>query len=145
MSLDSRELRRIAHEKRNALTEEEKEQRRKNLEIVETDVEVISLVSKSMGKCGNQGLIQTMDYNPCRMVMKDQKYIADIQRNGTARVNLTMLGQFLGLNLEKGEYQRVSDNKEAKLGFGDPIKNKKWLVYGLIAVAGYFAYKKFKK
>lgn len=33
----------------------------------------------------------------------------------------------------------------SKLGFGDPIKNKKWLVYGLIAVAGYFAYKKFKK
>ena len=145
MSLDSRELRRIAQEKRNALTEEEKEQRRKNLEIVETDVEVISLVSKSMGKCGNQGLIQTMDYNPCRMVMKDQKYIADIQRNGTARVEQTMFGQFVGLNLEKGEYQRVSENKEAKLGFGDPIKNKKWLVYGLIAVAGYFAYKKFIK
>jgi len=140
MSLDSRELRRIAQEKRNALTEEEKEQRRKNLEIVETDVEVISLVSKSMGKCGNQGLIQTMDYNPCRMVMKDQKYIADIQRNGTARVEQTMFGQFVGLNLEKGGYQRVS-----KLGFGDPIKNKKWLVYGLIAAAGYFAYKKFIK
>ena len=33
----------------------------------------------------------------------------------------------------------------SKLGIGDPIKNKKWLVYGLIAVAGYFAYKKFKK
>ena len=145
MSLDSRELRRIAQEKRNALTEEEKEQRRKNLEIVETDVEVISLVSKSMGKCGNQGLIQTMDYDPCRMLMKDQKYIADIQRNGTARVEQTMFGQFVGLNLEKGEYQRVSENKEAKLGFGDPIKNKKWLVYGLIAVAGYFAYKKFIK
>lgn len=29
--------------------------------------------------------------------------------------------------------------------FGDPLKNKKWLVYGLIAVAGYFAYKKFNK
>ena len=145
MSLDSRELRRIAQEKRNALTEEEKEQRRKNLEIVETDVEVISLVSKSMGKCGNQGVIQTMDYDPCRMLMKDQKYIADIQRNGTARVEQTMFGQFVGLNLEKGEYQRVSENKEAKLGFGDPIKNKKWLVYGLIAVAGYFAYKKFIK
>jgi hypothetical protein len=28
--------------------------------------------------------------------------------------------------------------------FGDPLKNKKWLVYGLIAVAGYFAYKKLK-
>ena len=26
---------------------------------------------------------------------------------------------------------------------GDPLNNKNWLVYGLIAVAGYFAYKKF--
>ncbi len=125
---------------RYGLTEEEKEQRRINSEIVETDVEVISLVSKSMGKCGNQGVIQTMDYNPCRMLMKDQKYIADIQRNGTARVKLTMFGQSVNLNLKKGEYQRVS-----KLGFGDPLKNKKWLVYGLIAIAGYFAYKKFIK
>ncbi|MDF1858083.1 MAG: hypothetical protein P1U29_03845 [Candidatus Pelagibacter bacterium] len=36
-------------------------------------------------------------------------------------------------------------NKMGKVKFGDPIKDKKWLVYGLIAVAGYFAYKKFKK
>ena len=26
-----------------------------------------------------------------------------------------------------------------------PLKDKKWLLYGLIAVAGYFAYKKFIK
>ena len=38
-----------------------------------------------------------------------------------------------------------ADKEKEKLGFGDPLKNKKWLVYGLIAVAGYFAYKKFKK
>ena len=36
-------------------------------------------------------------------------------------------------------------NKTGEVKFGDPIKDKKWLVYGLIAVAGYFAYKKFKK
>ncbi len=35
-------------------------------------------------------------------------------------------------------------DKEVKVKFGDPLKNKKWIVYGLIAVAGYFAYKKFK-
>lgn len=28
--------------------------------------------------------------------------------------------------------------------FGDPLKNKKWLVYGLIAVAGYLLYKNLK-
>tara|TARA_R110002074_G_scaffold378891_1_gene556866 strand:- start:316 stop:495 length:180 start_codon:yes stop_codon:yes gene_type:complete len=36
-------------------------------------------------------------------------------------------------------------NKMGKVKFGDPIKDKKWIIYGLIAVAGYFAYKKFKK
>ena len=36
-------------------------------------------------------------------------------------------------------------NKTGGVKFGDPIKDKKWLVYGLIAVGGYFAYKKFKK
>ena len=128
--------------RKESLTEEEKEQRRRNSEIVETDVEVISLVNQSFGKCGNQGVIQTMDYNPCRMVMKDKKYIAEIQRNGLARL---IVGKGLGLSLQKGEYKRVSDNKVETLGFGDPIKNKKWLVYGLIAVAGYFAYKKLKK
>jgi len=124
------------------ITEEEKEQRRRNSEIVETDVEVISLVNQSLGKCGNQGGIQTTDYNPCRMVMKGKTYFADIQRNGNARLKL---GNKLIFNLQKENYQRVSDDKEAKLGFGDPIKNKKWIVYGLIAVAGYLAYKKFKK
>ena len=55
-----------------------------------------------------------------------------------------------------GQY-RPPQGKQLKLGedftfespktfaFGDPLKDKKWLVYGLIAVAGYFAYKKFKK
>ena len=28
--------------------------------------------------------------------------------------------------------------------FGDPIKDKKWILYLLLAVGGYFAYKKFK-
>jgi len=34
---------------------------------------------------------------------------------------------------------------EAPKGFGDPIKDKKWILYVVLAVAGYFAYKKFKK
>ena len=33
---------------------------------------------------------------------------------------------------------------DSPVKFGDPIKDKKWIIYGLIAVAGYFAYKKFK-
>jgi hypothetical protein len=43
-----------------------------------------------------------------------------------------------------GVITEASKNKSSSLGFGDHLKNKKWLVYGLIAVAGYFAYKKFK-
>jgi hypothetical protein len=124
-----------------------REKSRINSEIVETDVEVVSLVSKSRGKCGNQGGIRTMDYDPCRLAMKDKKYIADIQRNGMARLKFN--GKNLGLTLEKGEYQRVSDYEKSsvvdEVKFGDPLKNKKWIMYGLIAVAGYFAYKKFKK
>ena len=111
--------------------------------IAQSDVEILSLVDKKVGKCGNQGLIQTMDYNPCRFVMKDKKYTADIHMVGNAELKSN--GKPLGITLQKGEYQRVSDNKVENLGFGDPIKDKKWIIYGLIAVAGYFAYKKFKK
>ena len=118
---------------RKVLTEIEKEQRRKDKEIVETDVEIISLVDLSVGKCGNQGGLQTMDYNPCRFVVKDKKYIADIQRNGMARVKFGKNN--LGLNLEKGNYKRVTN----------VLKNKKFILYGLIVIAGYLAYKKFKK
>jgi len=45
--------------------------------------------------------------------------------------------------LKKAKEQ--AEKEKTKLGFGDPIKDNKWLVYGLIAVAGYLAYKKFKK
>ena len=54
-----------------------------------------------------------------------------------------LLKQIKEAELKKAKEQ--ADKEKAKLGFGDPLKNKKWLVYGLIAVAGYFAYKKFKK
>ena len=35
--------------------------------------------------------------------------------------------------------------EKTKLGFGDPLKDKMLIVYSLMAVAGYFAYKKFIK
>ena len=47
--------------------------------------------------------------------------------------------------IKKEDFEYLDDETKAPKGFGDPIKNKKWLMYGLIAVAGYFAYKKFKK
>lgn len=39
----------------------------------------------------------------------------------------------------------VKQQTKAPKGFGDPIKDKKWILYVVLAVAGYFAYKKFKK
>ena len=54
-----------------------------------------------------------------------------------------LLQQIKEAELKKAKEQ--AEKEKTKLGFGDPLKNNKWLVYGLIAVAGYFAYKKFKK
>jgi len=47
--------------------------------------------------------------------------------------------------VNNGVIMKASEYNPNSLGFGDPLKNMNWLVYGLIAVAGYFAYKKFKK
>ena len=52
------------------------------------------------------------------------------------------------VDIPRDEYEFDVDYKyrpKVKKGFGDPLKNKKWILYVLIAVAGYFAYKKFKK
>tara|TARA_Y100000385_G_scaffold286636_1_gene349034 strand:+ start:68 stop:685 length:618 start_codon:yes stop_codon:yes gene_type:complete len=61
--------------------------------------------------------------------------------------NFFSLGKTLTYDYNKNAFKIDKSYlaSNSKLGFGDPIKNKKWLVYGLIAVAGYFAYKKFKK
>ena len=37
------------------------------------------------------------------------------------------------------------DDVSPKKNTVQTVKDKKWLLYGLIAVVGYFAYKKFKK
>ena len=111
--------------------------------IVETNVEIFSLVNKSMGKCGNQGIVQTLEYNPCRMITKGAKSLADIFANGSASLKGTKFQVREGLRLTKSEYKRASDNKESvtpMIGV-----RRQYIIYGLIAVAGYFAYKKFKK
>jgi len=38
----------------------------------------------------------------------------------------------------------LMQDMDSPVKFGDPIKDKKWIVYVVLAVAGYFAYKKFK-
>jgi len=47
--------------------------------------------------------------------------------------------------IKREDFEYLADETQAPKGSEDPIKNNKWLLYGLIAVVGYFAYKKFKK
>ena len=48
------------------------------------------------------------------------------------------------MELSRDDFEFVSDKAKSPQGFGDPLKNKKWIIYVAIAVAGYFPYKKFK-
>jgi hypothetical protein len=47
--------------------------------------------------------------------------------------------------IKREDFEYLADETKAPKGFGDPIKDKKWILYVVLAVAGYFAYKKFKK
>lgn len=47
--------------------------------------------------------------------------------------------------IKREDFEYLADETQAPKGFGDPIKDKKWLLYVVLAVGGYFAYKKFKK
>lgn len=47
--------------------------------------------------------------------------------------------------IKREDFEYLADETKAPKGFGDPIKDKKWILYGIVAVIGYFAYKKFKK
>jgi|TARA_R110002167_G_scaffold66580_1_gene188384 hypothetical protein len=70
-------------------------------------------------------------YDACMKEREKEKAIQD------------MLARRNPLNDESTRQE--NPNKIGKVKFGDPLKNKKYIIYGLIAVAGYFAYKKFKK
>ena len=73
---------------------------------------------------------------------KKDNVVGDIAPTGMQSVSAPRT-----LDKKISENMITSIQEPLKLGepvkFGDPLKNKKWLVYGLIAVAGYFAYKKF--
>jgi len=47
--------------------------------------------------------------------------------------------------IKREDFEYLADETKSPKGFGDPIKDKKWILYVVLAVAGYFAYKKFKK
>lgn len=47
--------------------------------------------------------------------------------------------------IKREDFEYLADETKAPKGFGDPIKDKKWILYVVLAVAGYFAYKKLKK
>jgi len=52
---------------------------------------------------------------------------------------------FIAKASEQESEELLPANSEIRKGFGDPIKDKKWILYVVLAVAGYFAYKKLKK
>ena len=47
--------------------------------------------------------------------------------------------------IKREDFEYLADETQAPKGLGDPIKDKKWILYVVLAVAGYFAYKEFKK
>lgn len=46
--------------------------------------------------------------------------------------------------IKREDFEYLDDETKVPKGSGDPIKDKKWILYLLLAVGGYFAYKEFK-
>ncbi len=78
--------------------------------------------------------------------MQTQEYVADtkLKKGDLLKRNFRYENAIQNM-VADGVIMEASKYKSSSLGFGDPLKNKKWLVYGLIAVAGYFIYNKLKK
>ena len=74
-------------------------------------------------------------------------FISSSQKNSTGIPPMPKFQSIGGspfMEIQRQDFEFVSDKAKSPQGFGDPLKNKKWIIYVAIAVAGYFAYKKFK-
>jgi hypothetical protein len=81
---------------------------------------------------------RTGGWNLKNPIFKDKLTLDDIRRGDPSKRK----------DLEETVYKPdvlPSTTPMVKHGLIDNIKRKKWLVLGLVAVAGFFAYKKFKK
>ena len=109
---------------------------RQKPKIIERDVIVYTLVDKYIGNCGgdkyNTSMYQTMQYDPCKRIPKG-KQVGNIYEDGKFATKDDLLAR--NVYFFPNEYSRKKPTHK---------KNKQYLMYGLIAVVGYFAYKKFK-
>lgn len=77
-----------------------------------------------------------------------KKYFLQSSRENSTGVPPFPKDQSIGgavfMEIQRDDFEYLDDERKAPKGFGDPIKNKKWILYLLLAVGGYLAYKKFK-
>tara|TARA_B110000977_G_scaffold91988_1_gene121968 strand:+ start:5486 stop:6064 length:579 start_codon:yes stop_codon:yes gene_type:complete len=127
----------------------------------ENELQRLNLVYQAMAKADNDRLIkekenrneQGLSEGFQRRVMPKLRLLESMAREG--KVDMQSYTQFIEVyktKLRDGEITLEQYEKQLELkvnellGIKDPSKkNDKLLIYGLIAVAGYFAYKKFKK
>ena len=127
----------------------------------ENELQRLNLVYQAMAKADNDRLIkekenrneQGLSEGFQRRVMPKLRKLEIMAREG--KVDMQSYMNFLEVykaKLRDGEITLEQYEKQLELkvnellGIKDPSKkNDKLLIYGLIAVAGYFAYKKFKK
>ena len=127
----------------------------------ENELQRLNLVYQAMAKADNDRLIkekenrneQGLSEGFQRRVMPKLRKLESMAREG--KVDMQSYTNFLEVykaKLRDGEITLEQYEKQLELkvnellGIKDPSKkNDKLLIYGLIAVAGYFAYKKFKK
>ena len=127
----------------------------------ENELQRLNLVYQAIAKADNDRLIkekenrieQELSEGFQRRIMPKLRKLESMAREGKADMQSYM--NFLEVykaKLRDGEITLEQYEKQLELkvnellGIKDPSKkNDKLLIYGLIAVAGYFAYKKFKK
>lgn len=130
----------------------------------ENELQRLNLVYQAIAKADNDRLIEERENRQKneigelsedfqRRIFPKLQKLEIMARNG--EIDMRSWGNFVGVmkaKLQDGkislqEYEKVFESKlDEMLGIKNPsTKNDKLLIYGLIAVVGYFAYKKFKK
>jgi len=90
-------------------------------------VTVVSLVDKKIGKCNETGLIQTMDYNPCRVsAVKGETYKGYISGGS---FHTTDGKTFIPIN----EYKIIEENSGAVIPVAND-KNNLFLIAGALII-----------
>ena len=102
-----------------------------------------------------KGTKEAFDKNGSKITVTEYEFYTDSRGGGSSRTTQYYKGvvpqdksQMSQFRPPKGEELELGNDftfENPKKDILQTIKSNKWLVYGLIAVVGYFAYKKFKK